>query len=202
MPHIKRKRAVQTGECLNSPDGLERHSPSEETTMDSTTEKGAERLVDKKNSYIDLWTRLVGRANEEQIVINGYPVTALLDNGSQITHVSEAFCQAKGLQMNPLNHLVEIVETGGHSIKYVGYIEAKLALPLGSQTFEIEALLLVLPSTDYQKRVPVAIGTTITNMVVDFINQTTLKIYPNLGKLCVVPPSLNGWCRHNLKINI
>ena len=51
--HFKRKRAVQTGECLNSPDGLERHSPSEQTTMDSTTEKGAERLVDKENSYID-----------------------------------------------------------------------------------------------------------------------------------------------------
>ena len=77
MPHFKRKRAVQTGECLNGPKGLERHS--EQTTLDSTIKKGAERLVDKKNSYIDPWTRLVGRANEEQIVINGHPVTALLD---------------------------------------------------------------------------------------------------------------------------
>ena len=42
---------------------------------------------------------------------------------------------------------------------------------MGSQTFEVEALLLVLPSTDYQKRVPVAIGTTITDMVVDFLTQ-------------------------------
>ena len=56
-------------------------------------------------------------------------------------------------------------------MKYVGYIEANLTLPLGSQTFEVEALLLVLPTTDYQKRVPVAIGTTITDMVVDFIKQ-------------------------------
>ena len=113
MPHFKRQRAVQKGECLNSPKGLERHSPSEPATLDSTTEKGAERLVDKKNSYIDPWTRLVGRANEEQIVINGHQVTALLDTGSQITHVSEAFCQAKGLQINPLNHLVEIEGTRG-----------------------------------------------------------------------------------------
>ena len=81
--------------------------------MDSTREKGAERLVDKENSYIDPWMRLVGRANEEQIVIDGHPVTALLDTGSQITHVSEAFCHTKGLQINPLNHLVEIDRTGG-----------------------------------------------------------------------------------------
>ena len=42
---------------------------------------------------------------------------------------------------------------------------------MGSQTFDIEALLLVLPTTEYQKRVPVAIGTTITDMAVDFITQ-------------------------------
>ena len=123
-------------------------------------------MVDQEKLSIDPWTRLVGRANEEQIVINGHPVTALLDTGSQNTHVSEAFCQAKGFKINPLNHLVEIEGTGGDSIKYVGYIEAKLTLPLGSQAFEIEALLLVLASTDYQKRVPVAIGTSITDMVV------------------------------------
>ena len=42
---------------------------------------------------------------------------------------------------------------------------------MGSQTFEVEALLLVLPTTDFQKRVPVVIGTIITDMVEDFINQ-------------------------------
>ena len=42
---------------------------------------------------------------------------------------------------------------------------------MGLQNFYIEALLLVLPTTEYQKRVPVAIGTTITDIAVDFINQ-------------------------------
>ena len=41
----------------------------------------------------------------------------------------------------------------------------------GPITFEIEALLLVLPTTEYQKRVHVAIGTTITDMAVDFIHE-------------------------------
>ena len=65
----------------------------------------------EKLPSIDPWARLIGRANEEQIVMNGHPVTALLDTGSQITHISEAFCQAKEIQINPLNHLVEIEGT-------------------------------------------------------------------------------------------
>ena len=113
MPHFKRKRAVQRGKCLNSPDGLKRHSPSVQPTVASTSEKEAERLVDQEKLSIDPRMRLVGRANEEQIVIGGHPVTALLDTGSQITHVSKALCKAKGIQINPLNHFAEIEGTGG-----------------------------------------------------------------------------------------
>ena len=58
----------------------------------------------------------------------------------------------------------------GDNIEYVGYIEATLSLPMGTHTFEIEALPLVLPISEYQKRIPVAIGTTITDMAVNFIN--------------------------------
>ena len=48
----------------------------------------------------------------------------------------------------------------------------KLNYPsLWRPTFEIEAPLVVLPTTEYQKRVPVAIGNTITDMAVDFINK-------------------------------
>ena len=43
----------------------------------------------------------------------GHPVTALLDTGSQVTHISEAFCQANKIQINPLDKLVEIEGTGG-----------------------------------------------------------------------------------------
>ena len=42
---------------------------------------------------------------------------------------------------------------------------------MGSHTFEVEALLLVLPTTDYQRRVSVAIVTTITDMAEDYISQ-------------------------------
>ena len=113
MPHFKRKRAVQPGECLNSPKGLERHFPSDQSTLNATAEKGANKLADRNKSSIDPWARLIGRANEEQIVINGHPVTALLDTESQVTHISEAFCQTNDIQINPLDQLVEIEGTGG-----------------------------------------------------------------------------------------
>ena len=49
----------------------------------------------------------------------------------------------------------------------MGFIEAGLTFPMGTHVFNTEALLLVLPTTEYQKRVPVTIGTSLTDMAVD-----------------------------------
>ena len=176
MFFFKRKRVVSKGECGSSPQGLKRNSPDKPASigMKSVTKEGVtgdDLAKQKEPTHMGVWEKLVGRANEESIFINGQPVTALLDTGSQVTHVSHDYCVANGIEINPLAKLVNIEGTGGDSIEYLGYVEASLSLPMGSHTFNIEALLLVLPTTDYLKRVPVSIGTTITDMVVDFINQ-------------------------------
>ena len=158
---------------------LEGHSPVGQSNLETSEEEEACALAQEN---LNPWTRLIGRANEEQIMINGHPVTALLDTGSQVTHISEAFCQANNIQIHPLDKLVEIEGTGGDLIKYIGYIESTLTLPLGSQSFEIEALLLVLSSTDYQQRVPIAVGTTITDIAVDFINKFKPENLPKSWK--------------------
>ena len=49
----------------------------------------------------------------------------------------------------------------------MGFTEAKLSFPMGTHVFETEAFLLVLPSIEYQKRVPVTMGTSLTDMAVD-----------------------------------
>ena len=142
--------------------------------MKSVTNEGVtgdDLAKQKEPTHMGVWEKLVGRANEERIFINGQPVTVLLDTGSQVTHVSHDYCVVNGIAINTLVKLVNIKGTGGDRIEYLGYAEASLSLLMGSHTFNIEALLLVLATTEYLKKVPVSIGTTITDMVVEFINQ-------------------------------
>ena len=86
---------------------------------------------------------------------------ALLDKGSHVTHVSYEFCKEMG---SKFTRLVNYRRYWHDFIEYLCCIEAKLSLPSGSKSFEVEALLLVLLTTEYHKRVPEAIGTSITNL--------------------------------------
>ena len=109
-PNLKEQGSVPKGECTNSPIDLESHSPVGQSTIETLKEKEAVKLDSEHNNP---WPKLIGRANEDQIMINGHPVTALLDTGSQVTHVNKAFCQAYNFQIYPLDKLVEIEGTGG-----------------------------------------------------------------------------------------
>ena len=80
----------------------------------------------------------------------------------------------------------------------MGFIEADLIFPMGTHVFKTEALLLVLPTTEYQKRVPVTIGTSLTDMTVDSLDLSdTTKIYPLHGKLFVMLPKQGDKFRPN-----
>ena len=70
-------------------------------------------VQEKRPTQEDVWGKLVGRANEERIFINEQPVTALLDTGSQVMHVSHEFCLANGIQIHLMTQLVNIEGTGG-----------------------------------------------------------------------------------------
>ena len=70
-------------------------------------------VEEKRPTQEEVWGKLVGRANEERIFRNGQPVTALLDTGSQVMHVSHEFCLANEIQIHLLTQLVNIEGTGG-----------------------------------------------------------------------------------------
>ena len=115
-PPAKRQGAVTRGECLNSPTSP-RHSPTISKSSNMVGKEMAWDSTDKNNSSKflnpDPWARLIGRANEEKIKVNGNTVTALLDTGSQVTHISLDYSQAMGIPIKPIEQLVNIEGAGG-----------------------------------------------------------------------------------------
>ena len=101
---------------MNSPTSL-RHSP----TISKSTNIGGKKMARSSNESNssskflnpDPRARLIGRANEEKILVNGNTVTALLDTGSQVTYISLDYCQAMGIPINPIKQLVNIEGSWG-----------------------------------------------------------------------------------------
>ena len=98
---------------MNSPT-TQRHFP----TNSKSTNIGGKKMASNNNTPSkflnpDPWTRLIGRANEEKIQVNGNTVTALLDTGSQVTHVNLDYCQTMGIPIHPIEQLVTIEGAGG-----------------------------------------------------------------------------------------
>ena len=100
---------------MNSPINPHSHSPC----ISGSTTLGCERVAVIRNLQRntlspDPWARLIGRANEEQILVNGKSVTALLNTGSQVTHISHDYCQSKVIPIHPISQLVHIEGMGGY----------------------------------------------------------------------------------------
>ena len=101
---------------MNSPT-TPRHSPTISKSTNIGGKKMARNTINNNTPTIflnpDPWARLIGRANEEKITVNGNTVTALLDTGNQVTHISLDYCQAMGIPINPIDQLVNIERAGG-----------------------------------------------------------------------------------------
>ena len=98
---------------MNSPTASQSHSPCISKTTNVGGKNMAGEMPNLKFLNPDPWTRLIGRANEEKIIVNGKAVTALLDTGSPVTHISFDYCQAMGIPLHPINQIVKIEGAGG-----------------------------------------------------------------------------------------
>ena len=67
----------------------------------------------------------------------------------------------------------------------MAFIEADLSFPMGTHVLKTEALLLVLSTTEYQKRAPVTKGTSLTDMAVDsLVTSDTSKLSTPWKTVC------------------
>ena len=72
--------------------------------------------------------------------------------------MSESLVQALKLPIHKLNTLIKAEVSGGRTIPYVGYVEARLMIP-GIKVMDRDLLFMVSNNSPYMNRVPIQLGT-------------------------------------------
>ena len=104
------------------------------------------------------WARILGRANETVIEIDGIIIKALIDNGAMISMMSKGYSDEHGYEIQPLDHLVPIEGSRGADVPYLGYVEVGIHI-LGIHSFDQDVLMLIShTTTHYHQRVPTQVG--------------------------------------------
>ena len=129
-----------------------------------------------RNALRDLYhnpdplVRLIGEPNETPVIIENSKVKGLVDSGAQISSISDKFAKLLELQVHSLETLLDLEPTGGGSVPYDGYVEVRMQVP-GIAAFDLDVLMLVIPESEYSKRVPITISTLhideILNLIMD-----------------------------------
>ena len=113
----------------------------------------------------DIPNQLIGSANEADIRVDDINCRALLDTGSMVTTMVEWFCKKHFKEaIIPLENIIQVKSAGGHSLPYLGYVEAVVELP---NCLPCPVPILVVPEDSYNCSVPVLVGTNVLDTIVD-----------------------------------
>ena len=111
---------------------------------------------------------MLGHANETMVSIGGVDCLALVDTGSQISTVSEAFYNSNLADRYPLHDVapdVRVEGAGGTSLSFAGVAEVELCFDGVEEPLMVP--VLVMPTTPYNQRVPAIIGTNVLTRIRD-----------------------------------
>ena len=122
----------------------------------------------------DPLVRLIGEPNETPVIIENSKVKGLVDSGAQISSISDKFAKLLKLQVHSLETLLDLEPTGGGSVPYDGYVEVRMQIP-GIAAFDLDVLMLVIPESEYSKRVPVTIGTLHIDEILNLITDEEIR---------------------------
>ena len=122
----------------------------------------------------DPLVRLIGKTNEASAVVDGIPITCLVDTGACMSAMVKSFAEELKLEIKPLETILNIEVTGGGTCPYYGYVECRLQLPQ-IEKFDVDVLMLVIEDSAYGMRVPVQIGTLHIDMALDLATEAEMK---------------------------
>ena len=109
---------------------------------------------------------MIGKIPELKCKINDVECFSLIDTGSQISSLSHDFFlqHFSDCKLNDLSDILNIQSAGGDSLPYIGYFDCEIDIPLSDKdSFKINVPILVVPSTPYNLKVPLLIGTNVLN---------------------------------------
>ena len=101
--------------------------------------------------------------NETRVLVEGQLLTALVDPGSLASKITNSMAKELNLEIQQLSKLTSSDENS--SLPYLGYVECRLSVP-EVQAFSEDCIFLVIPDDEYNKRVPVVVGSLQLNRVV------------------------------------
>ena len=109
-----------------------KESPPKKSRVSRAEEKKFRKIVAKqaKSWYYnpDPLFRLIGEANETEVILNGTTLKALVDSGSQISTISKSMAKLLGFKIKSLKNILDIEGTGGIKVQYQGYVEVMFGI--------------------------------------------------------------------------
>ena len=160
-------------------------SPSQ-TPVSSEIDMKISQVADKYHNP-DPLLRLIGPANEAKIVVEGQEFPASIDSGAQLSTMSELLVQALKLPIHKLNTLIEAEVSGGGTIPYVCYVEAKLKIP-GIQAMDKDSMFMVSNNSPYTNRVPIQLGMLHIREAIQLATRDEMDTLPSAWKTANFPP--------------
>ena len=118
----------------------------------------------------DPLVRLIGTPNESPAIVEGVPITSLIDLGANMSAITKSFAKEFQLEIKGLQTILDIEVTGGGQVPYHGYAECRLKLP-DIEKFDLDVLMLVVDDSPYHMRVPIQIGTLHIDMALDLATE-------------------------------
>ena len=120
--------------------------------------------------HSDPLVRLIGTPNESPAIVEGVPITSLIDSGANMSAITKSFVEELQLETKGLQTILDIKATGGGQVPHHGYVECRLKLPM-IEKFDIDVLMLVVDDSPYGMRVPIQIGTLHIDMALDLATE-------------------------------
>ena len=109
--------------------------------------------------------RLVGKANESTVIVEGQEARTLLDSGSQLSVMSLGWVKKLNLNPKQLQSILQIEGSGGLDVPYLSYVETHLRIPK-IKAFDNDILLLIVPDSMHTHHTPIKLGTLHIDMAI------------------------------------